>query len=62
MAAKEKQVAAEPANKPVEVSPWTADSGPDILEIIHNPSKRHLLTPANLGYLLTVRFLHLSLL
>lgn len=42
-------------------SPWTDDSGPDIIEIIHNPKARYLLTPANLGVLLTVRlrFSHL---
>lgn len=36
-------------------SPWTDDSGPNIIEIIHNPKARYLLTPANLGVLLTVR-------
>lgn len=35
-------------------SPWTDDSGPNIIEIIHNPKARYLLTPANLGILLTV--------
>ena len=61
MAGKAKQVAAEAANEPAEVqSPWTDDSGPDILEIIHNPRNRPLLTPAKLGQLLTVRFLHVS--
>ena len=37
-------------------SPWADDSGPDILEIMNDPEARKLLTPANLGVLLTVRF------
>ena len=42
------------------VSPWTDDSGPDILEIVNDPKNRDQLSPANLGELLTVHFLHLS--
>ncbi|KAG0601560.1 hypothetical protein M758_11G121600 [Ceratodon purpureus] len=35
------------------VSPWTDDSGPDILEIVNDPKNRDQLSPANLGELLT---------
>lgn len=41
-------------------SPWTDDSGPNIIEIMNDPEARELLTPADLGILLTVRFLHFS--
>ena len=54
---KDKQVAIYDGIKPTMVSPWTDDSGPNIIEIIHNKENMHLLTPANLGLLLTVHFL-----
>ena len=44
----------ESTPEPRSVSPWEDDSGPNIIEIINNPKARHLLTPANLGHLLTV--------
>ncbi|KAG0564098.1 hypothetical protein KC19_8G082500 [Ceratodon purpureus] len=34
-------------------SPWTDDSGPDILEILNDPEAKKLLTPERLGILLT---------
>lgn len=60
MAEKDKQVATNSSIKPEVVSPWTDDSGPNIIEIIHNPANRNLLTPANLGHLLSVSFLYFS--
>jgi len=45
----------------VAASPWTDDSGPNIIEIIHNPNAKQKLTPANLGLLLTVRFYEATL-
>lgn len=48
---------AKPGPSKAAESPWTDDSGPDILEIINDTEKAKKLTPADLGDLLTV---HLS--